>query len=296
MRPLRRVGDMLGAMRDDWLLDWTLPPGVKAVCTTRAGGVSLPPFDGFNLGDHVKDDPLAVAANRAQLAKELNQQLTDQINERINEDSVVRPVFLQQVHGVDVVALHADTPDGTVADACWTGDIGVACTIIVADCLPVLLTHPDGALVAAAHAGWRGLAGGVIEQTVAAMCQAQGLRAQDLSVWLGPCIGPTAFEVGDDVRQAFLQAEANQQRYGQSQSHSQSHILRYFKAHASHPNKWLADLAGLAHARLAWLGIQNIHGNDSTPAWCTVTQSSKFFSYRREGVTGRFAACIWRHS
>jgi YfiH family protein len=265
---------MLEAMRDDWLLDWTLPPGVKAVCTTRAGGVSLTPFDGFNLGDHVNDDPLAVAANRARLAKELA--------EPLNEPSVVRPVFLQQVHGVNVVALHADTPNGTVADACWSDEIGVACTIMVADCLPVLLTHPDGGVVAAAHAGWRGLAGGVIEQTVSAMCQAKGLKAQHLSVWLGPCIGPTVFEVGDEVRQTFMQADANMQRY--------------FKAHPTHSNKWLADLAGMARARLAALGIQDIHGNDSTPAWCTVLQSSRFFSYRRDGVTGRFAACIWRHS
>jgi YfiH family protein len=267
---LRRVGDMLGAMRDDWLLDWTLPPGVKAVCTTRAGGVSLPPFDGFNLGDHVNDDPLAVAANRKHLAKELA------------EPSVVRPVFLQQVHGVNVVALHADTPNGTVADACWSDEIGVACTIMVADCLPVLLTHADGGVVAAAHAGWRGLAGGVIEQTVSAICHAKGLKAQHLSVWLGPCIGPTAFEVGDDVRQTFMQVDANMQRY--------------FKAHPTHSSKWLADLAGMARARLATLGIQDIHGNDSTPAWCTVGESSRFFSYRRDGVTGRFAACIWRHS
>jgi YfiH family protein len=271
---LRRVGDMLGAMRDDWLINWALPPGVKAVCTTRAGGVSLPPFDSFNLGDHVKDDPQAVAANRARLANALA--------EHLNEHSVVRPVFLQQVHGVNVVALHADTPDGTVADACWSSDVGVACTIMVADCLPVLLTHPDGGVVAAAHAGWRGLAGGVIEQTVSAMCQAKGLKAQHLSVWLGPCIGPTAFEVGDDLRQTFMQADANMQRF--------------FKTHPGHSNKWLADLAGMARARLAALGIHDIHGNDSTPAWCTVGESSRFFSYRRDGVTGRFAACIWRHS
>ncbi len=286
MGRLRRVGDMLGAMRDDWLIDWTLPPGVKAACTTRAGGVSSPPFDDFNLGDHVNDDPLAVAANRAQLAKELaeqsNQPLTEQSAKPLAERSVVRPVFLQQVHGVNVAALHANTPDGTVADACWSSDIGVVCTIMVADCLPVLFTHSDGGVVAAAHAGWRGLAGGVIEQTVSAMCQAKGLKAQHLSVWLGPCIGPTAFEVGDDVRQTFMQADA--------------HMQRFFKTHPSHSNKWLADLAGMARARLAALGIHDIHGNDSTPAWCTVGESSRFFSYRRDGVTGRFAACIWRHS
>ena len=150
-------------------------------------------------------------------------------------------------------------------------EIGVACTIMVADCLPVLLTHPDGGVVAAAHAGWRGLAGGVIEQTVSAMCQAKGLKAQHLSVWLGPCIGPTAFEVGDEVRQTFMQSDANMQRY--------------FKAHPTHSNKWLADLAGMARARLAALGIQDIHGNDSTPAWCTVGAKFKVL----------FLPARWRH-
>jgi YfiH family protein len=228
--------------------------------------VSLPPFDGFNLGDHVKDSPQAVAANRAQLAKQLG----------------ARPVFLQQVHGVDVVELRPNTPDGTTADACWSHEPGVACTIMVADCLPVLFTHSDGGVVAAAHAGWRGLAGGVIEQTVSAMCQPKGLNPQQLSVWLGPCIGPTAFEVGDEVRQTFMQHDAQMQRY--------------FVPHPTQDHKWLADLAGMARARLSAMGISNIHGNDSTAAWCTVLQSSRFFSYRRDGVTGRFAACIWRQS
>lgn len=255
---------MLEAMRDDWLIDWQMPPGVQAVCTTRMGGVSLPPFDGFNLGDHVKDDPLTVAANRTQLAKQLG----------------ARPVFLQQVHGVDVVEIHADTPDGTVADACWSQEPGVACTIMVADCLPVLLTHTDGRVVGAAHAGWRGLLGGVIEQTVSAMCQPNGLSPPQLSVWLGPCIGPTAFEVGEEVRQLFIQQDAQMQPY--------------FSPHLSHDNKWLADLAGMARARVKAMGIYDIQGNDSTAAWCTVQQSSKFFSYRRDGVTGRFAAAIWR--
>ena len=253
-------------MQDDWLLSWQLPHGVQAVCTTRMGGVSLPPFDGFNLGDHVKDDPQAVAANRAQLANQLG----------------ARPVFLQQVHGVGVVEIHADTPDGTVADACWSQEPGVACTIMVADCLPVLLAHADGGVVGAAHAGWRGLAAGVIEQTVSAMCQPKGLNPQQLSVWLGPCIGPTAFEVGDEVRQIFMQHDAQMQRY--------------FVPHPAHDHKWLADLAGMARARLSAIGISDIHGNDSTAAWCTVSQSSRFFSYRRDGVTGRFAACIWRQS
>ena len=257
---------MLGPMHNDWHLNWQLPLGVHAACTTRMGGVSLPPFDGFNLGDHVKDDPLAVAANRAELAKQLG----------------AHPVFLQQVHGVDVVEIHADTPDGTVADACWSRDAGVACTIMVADCLPLLFTHRQGSVVAAAHAGWRGLLGGVIERTVSAMSEHRGIQANDLLVWLGPCIGPAAFEVGDDVRLAFEQRDASAQTY--------------FSPHPKHAHKWLADLAGMARGRLRALGVHDIQGNDSTSSWCTVTQSSRFFSYRRDGVTGRFAACIWRQA
>lgn len=257
---------MLGSMHNDWLLKWQLPQGVHAVCTTRSGGVSLPPFDDFNLGDHVKDDPIAVAANRAQLKAQIG----------------ARPVFLQQVHGVDVVEIHADTPDGTVADACWSRDAGVACTIMVADCLPLLLVHRQGGVVAAAHAGWRGLVGGVIEQTVSALREHNGLKPQELSVWLGPCIGPAAFEVGEEVRQTFVQRDAQSQAY--------------FTPHHTHPHKWLACLAGMARARLAALGVRDIQGNDSTPSWCTVQQSSRFFSYRRDGVTGRFAVCIWRQA
>ena len=251
-------------MQTQWQIDWQLPPGVHAVCTSRVGGVSLPPFDGFNLGDHVQDDPAAVAANRAQLQARLG----------------VRAVFLKQVHGVAVLPLHADTPDGTEADACISQVPGVACTIMVADCLPLLLTDTRGRVVAAAHAGWRGLAQGVIENTVAALCQQSGVSAQALSVWLGPCIGLQAFEVGDEVRQVFVAHAADAQAY--------------FTPHPLHAHKWLADLAGLARARLQVLGVRDVQGNDSTAAWCTVQQSSRFFSYRRDGVTGRFAACIWR--
>ena len=274
---------MLGGMKHDWplswSLDWQLPPGVQAVCTTRAGGVSQSPFDGFNLGDHVQDDPAAVAANRAQLRAQIG----------------VRPVFLQQVHGVDVVEICADTTDGTVADACWSREAGVACTIMVADCLPLLLVHQKGGVVAAAHAGWRGLAGassgagsevhlsvGVIEQTVSTLCERNGFKPQELSVWLGPCIGPTAFEVGDEVRQIFMRCDTQNQHH--------------FSPHPTHANKWLADLAGIARSRLAMLGVTDIQGNDSTPPWCTVQQGSRFFSYRRDGITGRFAVCIWRQA
>lgn len=249
-------------------MDWALPAGVQAVCTTRVGGVSQAPFDGFNLGDHVQDDPQAVAQNRALLQTQLGG---------------ARAVFLKQVHGVDVAQLNTATPDGTVADACITQAAQVACTIMVADCLPVLFTDESGHVVAAAHAGWRGLAAGVMEHTVHAVCDAAGVTPAQVLVWLGPCIGADAFEVGDEVRVAFTaQGDA-------------SGAERYFKPHPTHAGKWLADLAGLARLRLQALGLTSVAGNDSSPEWCTVSQRSRLFSYRRDGVTGRFAVCIWRH-
>lgn len=250
-------------MHPDWLVPkWPAPATVRAVCTTRAGGRSLPPYDSLNLGDHVGDDPLAVGANRAVLAQALG----------------ARPVFLQQVHGRGVVALDAHTPQGTQADACLTRERGVACTIMVADCLPLLFTDASGSVVAAAHAGWRGLAGeggvGVIESLHAAL----QVDARELMVWLGPCIGPQAFEVGPEVKTAF---EARNPR-----------ASACFHPAAA-PGKWLADLPALARLRLAALGITEVYGNDSSPSWCTVTHPSRFFSHRRDRVSGRLAACIW---
>jgi len=253
-----------------WPMKWALPPGVQAICTTRVGGVSKAPFESFNLGDHVQDDVHAVAQNRALLQAQL---------------SGARPVFLSQVHGVDVALLTVATPNGTKADACLTQESQVACTIMVADCLPLLLTDDAGQVVAAAHAGWRGLAAGVIEQTVNAMCAQAGVPAAQLRVWLGPCIGPDAFEVGDDVRVAFASDDTVDPVQAQG----------FFKPHPSHAGKWLADLAGLARLRLQALGVSSVAGNDSTSEWCTVRQDSRLFSYRSDGVTGRFAVCIWRN-
>ncbi len=244
--------------------DWPAPTGVRSLCTTRVGGASAAPYDSLNLGDHVGDDPAAVRANR-----NLLEQATG-----------VRPVFLQQVHGVDVVALSGDTPDGTQADGCVNTQPGVACTIMVADCLPVLFADSQGRAVAAAHAGWRGLAGeggvGVLENTHSQFRAAAGLGGETLA-WLGPCIGPDAFEVGDEVRAAF-----------ESQAPVSAAL---FRPHA--PGKWLADLQGLARLRLTALGITRIYGNDGSDAWCTVGNPSRFFSHRRDRVSGRFAACIW---
>ena len=250
-----------------------MPAGVAAICTTRHGGGSRPPFDELNLGEHVGDDPLAVAANRLQLQRELG----------------ARAVFLNQVHGTAVVDLDASSPNGLQADACLTRVPLVACTVMVADCLPVLICSAQGDYVGAAHAGWRGLAQGVLEQTLAAFWQRQtnpGLApdrassglAQQTLVWLGPCIGPQAFEVGPEVRAAFLAQQPG----------CESHFV------ACGAGKYLADLAALARQRLHAMGVSQIYGNDSGPSWCTVRNASNFFSHRRDRVSGRLAACIWR--
>lgn len=247
-------------------------PGVKGLFTSRQGGVSAPPFDQFNLGDHVGDDPQAVAHNRRVLQQQLGR----------------RPVFLNQVHGVAVQHVQADTADGAQADACWTDAMDVACVIMVADCLPVLLAAPDGSSVAAVHAGWRGLVGqdgrGVLEALFEAWPAARNLpQRSSLRAWLGPCIGPTAFEVGAEVRAAFMDADPS--------------AVRHFLA-TPQPGKYLADLPGLARDRLHALGVTDISGNDGDPQWCTVSQPATYFSHRRDarvlGSTGRLAACIWR--
>lgn len=298
------------AATDCLVPDWPAPPGVKALCTTRTGGVSLPPYDSLNLGTHVGDIPAAVLANRQRLRATIDAATAG-----------ARPVFLNQVHGDGVVHLAIDTPDGMDADACVATAPGMACTIMVADCLPVLLAHRSGQVVAAAHAGWRGLAGvggqGVLESVfkrfealalagqapIAAKIVANYLTpptnptpnptptqsstpalAQDTLVWLGPCIGPQTFEVGPEVRAAFCGADLA--------------MAACFVPSDTTPGKYLCDLAGLARLRLLALGITHIYGNDSTPPWCTVSNASRFFSHRRDsgalGASGRFAACIWR--
>jgi polyphenol oxidase len=248
-----------------WMVpDWPAPPAVRAACTARSGGASAGPYDSLNLGDHVGDEPAAVAANRAAFAQALR----------------ARPVFLRQVHGTKVVRLAADTPDGAEADGCFTSASGVACTIMVADCMPVLLARDDGRAVGAAHAGWRSLAGGVIESACEGLRNAPGVppaRAEGLMAWLGPCIGPQAFEVGADVKAAFEKQDPG--------------ASAFFRPHA--PGKWLADLPALARRRLAGLGISRVYGNDGSAAWCTVSDASRFFSHRRDRTSGRFAASVW---
>ena len=264
--------------RSDWIEpDWPAPLGVRALCTTRAGGVSLAPFDSFNLGDHVRDDPAHVAANRERLRQHM---------------SPSRPVFLKQVHGTAVAQLTATTPDGTEADGCVArAGSGVVATIMVADCLPVLLALRSGEAVAAAHAGWRGLASGVLEATVQALCaEARSGSTAEVVAWLGPCIGPSAFEVGAEVREAFLADRALAPAAFQ-----RTEAERCFVAVSG--RNYLADLPALARQRLRSVGVTAISGNDSSAAWCTVSQPSAFFSHRRDaarlGSTGRMAACVW---
>jgi YfiH family protein len=235
--------------------DWPAPPQVGALCSTREGGVSAPPYDSLNLGDHVGDDEAQVRVNR----------------ERWRSALGARPVFMKQVHGTRVARLDAATPDGIEADACVATVPGVACTIMVADCLPVLIADTQGRAVGAAHAGWRGLAGGVIEQAVDAMPAGEKLA------WLGPCIGPDAFEVGAEVKAAFEAHDAS--------------AAQHFRPHG--PGKFLADLPALARARLQALGITRVFGNDGSTGWCTVSSPSRFFSHRRDRISGRFAAAIW---
>jgi len=234
----------------------------------------LAPYAGLNLGEHVGDIPSAVAANR----------------DRVQQSLGVRPVFLNQVHGVDVLALESDHANGARADGSWIDRPGLACTVMVADCLPILLCTLDGRRVAALHAGWRGLVGivagaGTTEQSAPGIVEsflhnqaALGMPPKNWMAWLGPCIGPQAFEVGDDVPTAFLAQRPE--------------AARAFVAQAA--GKWLADLALLARQRLLVAGVRQIFGNDSSPPWCTVGNPSRYFSHRRDRVSGRQAAIIWR--
>jgi YfiH family protein len=225
---------------------------VRACTTTRAGGVSEGPWASLNLGDHVDDDPAAVAANRARLAGEL---------------ALPRePQWLRQVHGTRVRAPDAEAD---CADACFEDRPGRVCAVLTADCLPVLLCNAAGTRVAAAHAGWRGLVAGVLEQTAARF---DDPPAQILA-WLGPAIGPQAFEVGDEVRAAFVGADTA----------AAAHFV------AKRPGHWLADLYGLARLRLARAGITQVSGG----GFCTYREPERFYSYRRDGITGRMASLIW---
>lgn len=249
--------------RAGWLDAEGLPAEVEGAMSTRAGGVSAGPFAGLNLGDRVGDDAQAVAQNRRRFAQAIGAQ----------------PVFLEQVHGTRVVRLDHASADAAApwrADASLTTLPGVACTVLVADCLPVLFAAPAGRGVAAAHAGWRGLAGGVLEATLHALCDAAGCTPQEVSAWLGACIGARRFEVGADVVQAFGAGPG-------------SPASTRFAERTGFNGKWLADLPGLARDRLRAAGVRTVAGG----TWCTFEEASRFYSFRRDRVTGRMGAAIW---
>ncbi|HEC13921.1 MAG TPA: peptidoglycan editing factor PgeF [Acidiferrobacteraceae bacterium] len=238
--------------------DWPAPKSVKAVCTTRMGGVSAPPYDAFNFADHVGDSVGSVQENRRRLGQQLG--------------LPAEPVWLQQVHGVQVIdAKHAVD---NKADGSFCASAAVVCVVLTADCLPVLLCDRDAGVVAALHAGWRGLAAGIIESGVTAM----GLPGDSLMAWLGPAIGPQAFVVGDEVRDVFIQA-----------SPLSRHAFKAVNKSADPIGVWLVDLYALARQRLNALGVEAVYGGDD----CSYTDARKFYSYRRDKTCGRMASLIW---
>jgi YfiH family protein len=235
---------------------WPQPASVRSCATTRAGGISLPPYGSLNLGSHVGDSPEHVALNRQRLI-ELG-------------GLPAAPHWLEQVHGTDVVQLSLQTPTvpSLIADAAYTREPGIVCAAMTADCLPVLFCSKNGDEVAAAHAGWRGLCSGVLENTVACFEAAPA----EIMAWMGPAIGPAHFEVGGEVREAFMAVNSDAS-------------AAFTPAGA----KFMADIYLLARLRLQAAGITAIYGGE----YCTVTDSNKFYSYRRDGITGRLASLIW---
>lgn len=236
--------------------DWPAPAGVRALTTTRRGGVSVPPWDSFNLGQHVGDDPDAVALNRGRVASRCQVAVTD-----IH--------WLDQVHGTRVAYLPA-VEGATTADASVCRTPGCVSVVLTADCLPVLFCTLDGKAVAAAHAGWRGLAAGVLERTVDRLGPANQVMA-----WLGPAIGPAAFEVGPEVRAAFMARDAAAETA--------------FAPAPGRPGHYLADLFRLARLRLEAAGVTRVYGG----GLCTYSEPERFYSYRRDGETGRMASLVW---
>jgi hypothetical protein len=257
-------------MPTDWLLpDWPAPAHVRALMTTRAGGVSRPPYASLNPAGHVGDDPGAVAENRRRLRQYLP----------------ADPVWLNQVHGncvVDCGGLPPPQPSpacgggGSAADASVARAPGQVCAVLTADCLPVLFCDRAGTVVAAAHAGWRGLAAGVLERTVAAMA----VPPDEILAWLGAAIGPEAFEVGEEVREVFV---------GQHPLAAVAFRPALPGSFDEAPRKWLADLYALARIHLMAVGVTAVYGG----GLCTYTDAARFYSYRRDATTGRMASLIW---
>ena len=245
--------------------NWPAPANVKALQTTRNGGISSVPYHSLNLGEHVKDNSLHVAQNRQLLSQFLPSE----------------PVWLNQVHGVDVIDA-ANTSCAPSADASYATRKNVVCVTMTADCLPILLCDQAGKAVANIHAGWRSLCHGVIESTIKQM----PVETSQLMAWLGPAIGPNSFEVGGEVRAQFIQK-------GLALGISQSETA--FKSYGDNQeqDKWLADIYKIATQRLNNLGVTQIYGGGQNEHWCTYTDEDRFFSFRRDGVTGRMATLIW---
>jgi YfiH family protein len=241
-----------------WLLpEWPAPPPVRACTTTRLGGVSEGPYASLNLAEHVGDDPKHVAENRRRLVQALR--------------LPAMPLWLRQVHGNAVVDVTVAQPD-CEADANYARRAGTVCAVLTADCLPILVCDGGGTRVAAVHAGWRGLLNGVVENAVRTL----NIPGRELLAWLGPAIGPLAFEVGDEVRAAYIASDpATAEHFTPSPA-----------------GRWLADLYGLARQRLARVHVDRVYGGH----WCTASDASRFYSYRRDGVTGRMASLIWLES
>lgn len=240
--------------------NWPAPANVKALQTTRTGGVSTSPFASLNLGAHVTDDAMAVARNRQLLSPYLPSE----------------PVWVNQVHGIEVI----DAAQSTClqnADASFTTNSNVVCVMMTADCLPVLLCNKAGTVVAAVHAGWRGLCDGAIEAAVSKL----DVERSEILAWLGPAIGPTAFEVGAEVREQFIQ-------------HNQQ-AEQAFTPHGDHKanQKWLCNMYLIAQQRLHAVGVTQIFGGSINEDFCTYTDEARFFSFRRDNVTGRMASLIW---
>ena len=239
--------------------DWPAPANLRALCTTRSGGISLPPWQSLNLGSHVNDNPEHVSQNRKHLARYTGLQ-TDHIG------------WLNQVHGTSVVELtEAGAGNCPDADASYTRQPGIACAILTADCLPVVLADRNGTIIGAAHAGWRSLCGGVLENLITAM---DATPAQ-LTAWFGPAIGPENFEVGPEVREAFI-------------AHFPGSASA-FTSRGARPGHYMADIYQLARMRLINAGVAAIHGG----GLCTVTDAERFYSFRRDGQTGRMATLVW---
>ncbi len=234
--------------------EWPAPANVRACSTTRMGGASVAPWQSLNLGSHVGDQPAMVDQNRRRL---------------IEMAGLPGPVdWLSQVHGVDVVTLDGCGSGPQPGDAVYTRHAGQVCAVMTADCLPVLFCNQAGSEVAAAHAGWRGLCNGILEKTLSNFADHPG----QIMAWLGPAIGPRAFEVGAEVRDAFIGVDAAAEA-----------------AFVASGNKFLADIYHLARLRLEAAGVRQIYGGNH----CTVTETALFFSYRRDGVTGRMASLVW---